>query len=50
MSIFDRVTYSRHALRRMQKRHVSPEEVVMALRFGEGHFDEGDGTWPYEFA
>lgn len=47
MPLFERITYSAHALIRMQQRRISPEDVALALRVGEGYEDD-DGNWIYE--
>lgn len=47
MPEFRDITYSRHALRRMQQRRISRGEVALVLRIGEGYADEDD-SWIYE--
>lgn len=47
MPLFERITYSAHALIRMRQRRISPEDVALALRVGEGYEDD-DGNWIYE--
>lgn len=47
MPVYDGITYSFHARRRMQKRGISPQDVELVLRFGDGQQEE-DGTWIYE--
>ncbi|MGI8483342.1 MAG: DUF4258 domain-containing protein [Thermomicrobiales bacterium] len=47
MPVFDAITYSTHAERRMRKRGLSRQDVELVLRIGEGFHDD-DGTWVYE--
>lgn len=45
--VYDEITYSEHAVRRMRKRRITRVDVELVLRLGEG-FQEDDGTWLYE--
>ena len=47
MPVFDVITFSKHAERRMMKRRISRHEAELTLRIGTG-FPEDDGTWIYE--
>ncbi len=47
MPIFDRITFSVHALERMQERGISQDDVRFALDHGEAAVEE-DGIWYVE--
>ncbi len=47
MPVYDAITYSDHATRRMRQRRISPEDVELVLRVGDGSLED-DGTWRVE--
>lgn len=47
MPIFDKITYTKHAERRMRERRITREDVEFALRNGEGRPGEQD-DWVFE--
>lgn len=47
MPEFEFIEYTRHARERMCDRRITPDEVEIALRFGDGR-PGGSGTWVYE--
>lgn len=47
MPLFDRITFSFHALLRMRQRRISADDVTLVLRIGDGE-EDGNGNWVYE--